>query len=491
MTTLVDSRFLQEMHTAYDRRAPSHLITNPSVGFTIKPLSKWQQILHRYDNNYHTERLNRIASAVAITLTLQERNDTNLQETIDIAREVLHEAKKYKVRGNHLLWLNKEFFAAKLGITSQTMDQNPGFYAFASKNHLDKYIKEYQHPIIVDQQLDDIQILYNGVYTRWTDVKQIIQSWPRQPRQPNQHWVYGPHGIQDKNMYDWETLEPYIKLNPDDWGNQYVFEFCACINPKSTINGNHSWIRLKTPEGDVYSIGLYRPEKRSLLENYRNPLRIKPGYLMSPDVSEFWGFPIVSIEQAITKEDFIKMKEALENDKRNGDLNFQLINNNCVLYCKKIASIADIDLPTAETAAQFFVPPPLYNRAQRILKWFPQPIQKVCNAVAAFFINLLHLGLGGWKKDITLTTKQKQNAHHHLKTFKDLFDHKKTVIHFPQTLAVRRLKEILAWREDQIAQVAPSEESAAEIKKIQYTIPNQATLDSWVKLRQNPPPQNQ
>lgn len=71
----------------------------------------------------------------------------------------------------------------------------------------------------------------------------------------------------------------------------------------SKMYDNHSWIRLKTPTGEIYNIGLFRPE-------------------------------IVTLDEAITESDFSKLKAFIEEDKRNKSLVFKLCNNNCLLYCK-------------------------------------------------------------------------------------------------------------------------------------------------------------
>jgi hypothetical protein len=78
---------------------------------------------------------------------------------------------------------------------------------------------------------------------------------------------YNYLGLIDRGVYDWEVLTPfYIEpQSPPPWGNRYLFEFCSWIIDRPRMMGDHTYIRLKTPQGEWYSVGQYRPQKVSLI----------------------------------------------------------------------------------------------------------------------------------------------------------------------------------------------------------------------------------
>lgn len=487
MTIDVGLSFISELNGCFNKKRHPALFSDPASGFHISTLGGISRILRWKDQEFHKERINRLAAALATSLYIEPRNSDALGSKLKTAHRLLHEAKEFGTKGNHVEWLHKEFLAAKLGLAVDTLDKNEGFYNFAITHHLDKYLNEYQHTLEVNPENSEILILQNGQMRPWKEVYQEIQQWAPHTKKPIQTWVYGPNGIQNKNMYDWDTLEPYMKGNPDEWGTQYVFEYCACVNPKARITktGSHSWIRLKTPEGDIYSVGLYREEKRSPLDTYKFPLRTRPAFLMSPDVSEFWGFPITRVEHAITKEQFESMKKMIEEDKRSGDLVFHLVNGNCVLYCKKVGAAANLNIPTAESAAEFLTPSPLYDRVTKFVKKLPAPVQKICRAVPAFFINAFHLFAGGSRIDNQLTPAQKAKAQPHFKSVTHLFDHSKSIVHFPQTLALKRKEQIYEWREEQIREIERDclDNKESRIQRVRFTIPDEAVFIAWLNQR--------
>jgi hypothetical protein len=78
---------------------------------------------------------------------------------------------------------------------------------------------------------------------------------------------YSLHGLIDRGVYDWEVFEPFYveKELPPPWGNRYLFEICSWIIDRPRMMGDHSFMRLKTPRGEWYSVGQYRPAKASII----------------------------------------------------------------------------------------------------------------------------------------------------------------------------------------------------------------------------------
>lgn len=377
--------------------------------------------------------------------------------------------------------LKLEIRAAKLGIDSSILERHPDFAAFAEKSHLHQYLMEYKDEIKIDTD-GQLLIKMNSVYTPWHSAKKAFEELPKSTTFPQQPWIYGPQGLQWTDMYDWKTLTPFKRDDPSKWGNQYIFEFCACNNPVTIKNGNHSWIRLKTPSGEIYSVGLYRPEKTNpVTDNFKSPLRVKPGYLMQPDVSEFWPFPVYTIPVAITEANFLQMKAMIEEDKARNDQTFQLFGDNCTLYCAKVAALAGISLPTSERLVELVAPPALKWRISFLFNHLPRFVQKICDFAQAFFVNGLEVIFGAAKIDAHLNSNQRKRAVPHIASWWDLFKPIKAHLNHPNTLAFKTRSAVLAWREKKVRKILHHtglsiEQKQAQFNKILFDLPSKFRL---------------
>lgn len=431
-----------------------------------------------HDARFHEERLSRLASVITKVIAQQERlpiEEAAKNRPLKAARVLIKEADCYNVHTTQIDALKKEVTAAKIGITADTLDKNPGLQKFVENHHLERYLLIYKDGLRTNPLTEEASLRKEGSFQPWSAIQEEITSWTKPAREPHLAWVYGQEGIQNKDMYDWTELKPFMQGNPADWDHQYVFEFCACHNPHSFKNGNHSWFRLKTPTGDIYSIGLYRPDKLDWKDNLRTPLRIKPGHLMQPDVSEFWDYEITTIDFAIKEETFLKIKEAVETDKKSEELVFQLFNNNCLLYNKKMASIAGVDLPTLDNAMHYMAPVSIVHRVENFINKFPSFVKKICLYVSAFFLNIAQVFLGATLIDASLNEKQRKNAVPHLNSFFDLFDINKIYLNHPNTLGYKTRQNVLQWRQQEIIAIHQTEMDPSirekKIKDINLQLP--------------------
>lgn len=469
---------MQALNSSLQDQQPVLLAFDQQGAPTIKTMGLLSRCWHWNDKAFHRERLSKLVPLVTQILESQDRlsiKEAANDPCIRIGRELYKSSHLYNVSSPEIEALNKQVTAAKLGIRAEVFDKNPGFQKFVEDTYLFNYLLEYGDDIKLDPMTQEIAIRKSDTYCPWKEVYQEMQSWPKSENKPSQPWLYGPEGICNEDMYRWTELKPFKKGDPAEWNHQYVFEFCMCYNPRTIKNGNHSWLRLKTPTGDIYSVGLYRPGKPDLTHNLRKPFRIKQGYLMQPDVSEFWQYKIYTIDVAITEQDFLKMKKTIEKDKEDQHMLFQLFNNNCLLYIKKIGAIAGIDLPTEESILELVTPPSWKCKVKAILGRLPQCIQKICHIVTAFFVNLGQLALGAGAIDADLNEKQKMRAEPHLKSLKDLFDPHKMVLDHPRTLAFNTREKVMAWRKKKLEKLQMTESDPAILveksKKIALSLP--------------------
>ncbi|HEV8052298.1 MAG TPA: hypothetical protein VGP47_07380 [Parachlamydiaceae bacterium] len=429
------------------------LTTAADGSLKVRPLGVIARIWHWNDTKFHEERLSKLAAIIAKVISVQTRLnvvEASQNPPLIAARNLLKDIHYCKVHSLAIDNLEKEVTAAKLGITSEALDNSPGLQKFTESHHLERYLLIYKDAVLMGQASQQVMLRKDGEFHTWNEIAEDVKSWSKSTRSPHLHWVYGSEGIQNKDMYDWTELKPFMKGDPVSWNHQYVFEFCSCFNPDSIKNGNHSWLRLKTPAGDIYSVGLYRPDKMDWTQNLKTPLRIKSGHLMQPDVSEFWNFPISTVDFAITEEIFLKIKETVETDKRNDDQVFQLFNNNCLLYSKKLARLAGVDFPTKINAIYFLAPANLSNKVSTFLDKLPSFVQKVSLFISAFFLNILQMFLGGCMIDKDLNECQRKLAIPHLASFRDLFDVSKSYLNHPNVVGFDAHQQVAEWRKKEL-----------------------------------------
>lgn len=440
--------------------------------------------------DYQEERLCQIADEVTQSLQKEARQkiaEADRNPTIISARKFL----KIKRKDARFDKCRKELTAAKLGIESEVLDRNPGFREFAEKNYIERYLMAYGDQLSIDQE-KNVSIRSGGKLVKWDEMRRQQQQEQKEVKQkqelpelsamPKQPWVYGMEGLQEKDMYNWRELAPFKKEDPKNWGGRYVFEFCVICADSLQKTGSHSWIRLKTPEGDVYSVGLYRPGKQGVLDNFNFPLRIKPGYLMQPDVSEFWPtdtMDIYTIEVEISKQNFEKMKTTLEEDKINENQTFHPLQSNCVIFTKRIAKIGEIELPTSVSIFRLLTPKFLEPVVDAINNILPDVVRKVCKIVITFLSNLLQLALGSGKIDSAIAKRNDPLITPLITSFWDLCDADKAVMHHPNTLGHKVRRWVLKWREEETARLEKQKSTEGcdlqllqqQIDQVNYRIP--------------------
>jgi hypothetical protein len=452
MTTSI----LSSTFTATSCHTSSDLVTQAQDGsFLVQQLGVIGRIQQWCFKSCRNERDAAIASAVAAILHNAPRvspaeglNDPAALSARQILKEIRDDIKK----DPRVLALGQELLAYKLGIPASAFDSpiNSGFKQFASFPPLERYLGEYGHRLQVDEVSGEIKILQNGVLQPWSSVTEPTVGCKF--KAASQPWTYGPDGVQDKDMFEWTELTPYKKEDPAQWDHQYIFEFSICSADTPRKTGDHSWIRLKTPEGDIYSVGLYRPGKRDQLDNWKFPLRIKQGILMSPDVSEFWPTPIQRIPVAITKEQFLEIKREIEQNKKDNELTFQLFHGNCTLYTSRLAAMADIALPSKKPLWKVVAPAAVVEGIERIGNCLPSIVSRVAAVSTGIITNFGLLLLGASIVDARVRQYQ-TNVKPHIGSISDLFNPAKSELNHPHTLGHETLNEIMAWRTAETARL--------------------------------------
>lgn len=263
--------------------------------------------------------------------------------------------KKYKDNLN----LQNAITAFKVGIPYELLLKHLDFSHFARVNAIHRYLLVYNHELRYDH--DTIWILYEGLYCDWRKISKYVMSDARKELKGQ----YSRNGIIHNYLFEWDTLMPFLRALKEnevedlsnistglpvpmkhDWGDRYILEICAWIVSNPRLTGDHLWHRLKTPLGDVYSVGQYRPRKLQGHEQFVFPMKIKTSQFFSPDLCEFWTGPYTTLSVEITASQFHDMKRKMELDQMRQEHIYQLFEDNCVDYTMSICKIAGVFFST-------------------------------------------------------------------------------------------------------------------------------------------------
>jgi len=323
----------------------------------------------------------------------------------------------------------KEKKALSLGLPAEILDlpQNKGFARFTEKPPLERYLAFYQDTLAVDEN-QNILIRHNGTMTRWEEIRDQLQPPIPLPIQ-YQPWTYGPKGAQEKNLFIWTQLEPH-RITPIDPNEppSYAMRICACVGKTPRYGGDHSWIELiaaENGEKKEYSVGLYSSYGVRSSKRADKPLRLRPGYLQSPDCSRWFPDEIYEIKRPLSKAQFEKMVSKLEEDKENEKhgihIPIQLMGDNCTRYAISIAELGS-EMPSVQECFLSLLNkrhghPQLENRIVQLLNAIPRPLASLVKIYTASICNgaLVLYGAGMQEEKVKKSTPFFKNA-------KDIFN---------------------------------------------------------------------
>lgn len=444
----------------------------------VHPLGYATRIWHWKDKYFHATRVAEIAKYLAGVLQHTSRRprleDVRKDPTVEVATRLKREIKKYnawELEGS--LKMMKELSAIALGIDSFVFDANPGFQQFAEKYVLNQYLIAHGNTLQVDLYTSGISLYRDGVNTSWTELKDEIDGWSIR-NAPSQPWVYGDKGIQNRNMYDWKEFTTY-KHDPN-WNGGYAYQLCVWRKtPNNRDQGGHSWLEFYTPNGDMYSAGLYAGKKdwldiswetlfegaswtewfstlRKVVERIGRALMTQPAHVMSPDVSIYWPTGVYRFPpENITQEQFNTMKGTIENF-RQEDLDpskglvFQAFNNSCLMWSKTVLGSAGIQL-TQETGlppSRVYFSKQTYSKIHSVYAMMPTPLKKISSVASTVFWNGVQWCLGANVYHSNFTAHQRSKVVISFNTISDFF--REQLLHHPGAFIEEKVpEEQLTW----------------------------------------------
>lgn len=190
-------------------------------------------------------------------------------------------------------------------------------------------------------------------------------------------------GVQRHDYLSSDPIIPLDRQNPAEWNYEYQLEVQIVLKDKTgsgpTLGkGDHAFLVLKNPTGEVYSIGKLRLSEKSSYKQFFSPLALKRGGIACPDVYSYLPTDDLYIYQKTFKIDqnqFDNILRVASHYRNYSSLSFSLLQDNCVTFLQKILKHilhieVNIDMFLPSYLLKGFIP-------KVILKYLPFPRKRI------------------------------------------------------------------------------------------------------------------
>ena len=223
-------------------------------------------------------------------------------------------------------------------------------------------------------------------------------------------WMYNQQGLVCFNPHSWLCPIPYYKLSspPGEYKVQFVTSY---KNPsdhsfldKAFKGAVHSWLRLVTPEGDVYSMGWgCNPKEFNPLQ----PCATVGGIVFCPDPYEVVSQNRLETTIPISEQQAESLLEFIAISAYDDEAKYNFFSGNCVEFASQaleyanIAKLPNRKITIPEIICKIIIP----KRFRKLISSFTSKIPTFFKAIISFPLKLCFslvlmpfvLLLGAWK----------------------------------------------------------------------------------------------
>ncbi|MGM0440742.1 MAG: hypothetical protein ACQEP8_06490 [Chlamydiota bacterium] len=366
----------------------------------------------------------------------------------------------------------RRVLAARIGLPHQVFDEgvNPGFYDFISRNFIFKKIEFFkerlpEHQISLDSQ-GQAHLLFDGKKLPWQEVRSQLEI---NSKGAIVNAYYNYRGI--CLTPDWKRLDAEKPI--EDFTENDVEEFIRtraivfdhppqslhqkgkwvvtikgeAINDRYRLRGDHFWLRLKTPDGRIISMGLYRDQAVCATQG---------GYMTMVDPSEFYmgGGAWKETDIEVSQQQWLYILKILVTETKTPAPYYAIAQGNCVTYIRNLLAHTGMRLNTFAHAFNHISPSIIAKVKERSL----------LHRIISIFSNTIMYVIGCSKVKKSLSPwsfqaygyngKPLSQAHReaHYRKISDVFDKNRAFLDSPHKLRLEQL-EIEEYRKKTVEEV--------------------------------------
>lgn len=358
--------------------------------------------------------------------------------------------------------------AARLGVPVACLQKKPSFADFAKRYFLYNFLGKYNQTLQYDEKEDRLWIRCQGHEKPilWEEVpREILDPLPQEKGIKKVSWKYGPEGLQNKDFCH-PDRQPFMRQNPEAWNRHYLVQVRVSCVDHPRFKGDHAWICLKNPQGEVYARG--KMGKDGLLGLFGSAMKMKNGWIEWPDSSELWGLAeenqkglqipseIKEISFKVEAEDYGKALESFWEKYAS----FHLFHNNCYNDVDFFLRFFGVSFPTRTHALWLFAPQFFKNIVNKAYEKMSLTMRKILRVIffpleciSGLFLNLILLLMGASKvHQATARSELKVVPYINRKNWWKIFSHEFLYLNPPFAI-VEISRKIEAWREIELSKL--------------------------------------
>ncbi|MCX6991466.1 MAG: hypothetical protein NTX49_10490 [Chlamydiae bacterium] len=265
-----------------------------------------------------------------------------------------------------------------------------------------------------------VGLLIEGKFTPWEEISKrfVVEDGKifSTDTGVKKRWIFLSEGLVCHDPYNWKMPAVLMKLEvpPGRYLLQVVTSHIKPANQglidRVTDGAMHSWFRIITPDGNVYSFGMLHDRKDI---NLLQPMSSIKNKISCPDVFETYAEKRIETTIPIEGEHVFKIGEIIKKYSRDENIQFHYLKSNCtsflqeVLTASGIGGIPNTKMTISRMIGKFIFPKPVRRIMKNIWehtfgliiptfisKGFSTLVNIVTSLIAFPVISLL----GGWFK---------------------------------------------------------------------------------------------
>jgi hypothetical protein len=263
-----------------------------------------------------------------------------LGKPADVDTAALRERIKVHDRKEFQKWVEKYHLPEDIYYT------HPDFVQFIFESHLHRNLEVYGHKIL--SVAGEPWIMVNGAYRPWRTIQANLEIHHGKiyhvEEGVKKRWTYLEQGFVEYDPSNWTEPRPFKTLKEKP--GQYQFQIVTSHVEESQYQfydsvlkgARHTWFRLITPDGKVYSFGgRIKASDFNLLQ----PMAGVKGFVECPDVYEFCPEHQLVTTIPITEEAARNVFEVAKHRQQAEVFNF--VETNCCSFTRGMLNAAGLD----------------------------------------------------------------------------------------------------------------------------------------------------
>jgi hypothetical protein len=317
-------------------------------------------------------------------------------------------------------------WSVKCGLDPELFFEHPDFANFILTAFIHKSFEYFGKKQINNG--GQVGLLVEGKFTPWEDLSKrfVVEEGKifSTDTGVKKRWIFLSEGLVCHDPYNWKMPVPIMKLEIPP-GRYLLQVVTSHIKPENqglidrvTDGAMHSWFRIITPDGNVYSFGMLHDRKDI---NLLQPMSSIKSKMSCPDVFEAYAEKRIETTIPIEGEHVFKIGEIIKKYSRDENVQFHYLKANCTSFLQEVLTASGVGgIPNTKMTISRVIEKFIFPKAvRRIMKsiwthtfahitpsFVAKGFSSLVNGITALIVFPFISLLGGWFKTQKGTPRQ-------------------------------------------------------------------------------------